>query len=236
MSHYPKPSFDRPALLLGRARTRLVLVAGLCLLVPPLSPHPTPLLAQDRSSVEQEAERARRGAGLRVGAWVGQNLPEVDGAIYNASPHFQGWFQRGLDRHLAIESTLAVWRRVQEQGDERVATYIVPLFTSIKFYPGFGPDAPVQPYLLGGGGLGLGVDDREGTQGGLLGFGSSDGMTFATGLGFKAGGGIDFRLGQAFSLTVGGRYQWLRFDGSPGGNRTYKGTVVDAGLSYRFQY
>ena len=33
--------------------------------------------------------------------------------------------------------------------------------------------------------------------------------------------------------TAGGRYQWIRFDGSPGGNRTYGGFVLDAGLVYR---
>jgi hypothetical protein len=197
---------------------------------------PGALLAQERSQSEQETERARRGAGLRVGGWTGMDLTELDGASYSTLPHFQGWFQRGLDRHLAIESTLALWRRVQERNGEKVSTYIAPLFTSLKFYPGVGPEATVQPYVLGGGGLALGIDDREGTQGGLLGLGGSDGLSFHTGLGFKAGGGLDYWFSQALGLTVGARYQWIRFDGSPGGHRTYKGTVVDAGFTYRFQY
>jgi hypothetical protein len=212
----------------GRALAALTLAFLLLL--------PAALLAQEWRSAEAEAERARRGAGIRVGAWLGQNLPEVDGASYSATPHFDGWFQRGLDRHLAIESTLSVWRRVQERGDERISTFVVPIFTSIKLFPGVGPESTIQPHVLAGGGFGLGIDDREGTQGGLLGLGGSDGMTMSTGLGFKGGAGLDIWLSRAFGLTIGGRYQWLRFDGSPGGHRTYKGTVLDAGLTYRFQY
>ncbi len=191
---------------------------------------------QNRSEAEERAERERRGAGLRVGPWVGLELTEVEGADYSTWPQFEGWFQRGLDRHLAVESTISFWRRTQERGSERVSTFVVPLFTSLKFYPATGPEAPIQPYLLGGGGLGLGIDDREGTSGGLLGLGGSDGTRIHTGFGFRAGGGVDLTLSQAFGVTVGGRYQWIRFDGEPGGHRTYRGTVADVGITYRFQY
>lgn len=199
-----------------------------------------PATAQDdgdrRTEEERRAEQARRGAGLRVGAWVPGSLNEPSGASTSQWPHLEGWFQRGLDRHIAIESTVSIWRRNQESSTERAATYIVPLFTAIKFYPGTGPEDGVQPYILGGGGFGLGIDDREGTSGGLLGVGATEGTRMFVGLGFKGGAGMDVRLGDAFGLTAGGRYQWIRFDGQPGGNQTYRGPVFDVGLTYRFQY
>jgi hypothetical protein len=197
--------------------------------------------AQERNGegtgkLETEAERARRGAGIRAGGWLTRDLAETSGARYSSMPHLEGWFERGLDRHLAIENTISMWRRVQLQGDERVSSYIVPLYTSIKLYPGVGPEARIQPHFVGGGGAGLAVDDRENTSGGILGLGGGDGMAFFMGLGFKGGAGLDLRMGDAFGVTLGGRYQWIRFDGSPGGNRTYKGPVLDAGITYRFQF
>jgi opacity protein-like surface antigen len=198
---------------------------------------PLALEAQARGDLEEAAERARRGAGLRIGGWLTSGLPTLDGTDYSTTPHFEGWYQRGLDRHIAIESTLSVWRREQQRDAERATTYIVPLFTSVKFFPGVGPEDQVQPFLLGGGGLALGIDDRENTSGGLLGLGGGGGTSFATGFGLRGGAGLDLWLGRSLGITLGGRYQWLRFlDGSPGGERTYQGTVVDLGVTYRFQY
>lgn len=226
------PYSDR-ANVVGRcAEPALRLLVCLLILSVPLA-----LEAQIRGDLETEAERARRGAGLRVGGWLTSGLPTVDGADYSTSPHFEGWYQRGLDRHIAIESTVSVWRREQLRDTERATTYIIPLITSVKFFPGVGPENQVQPYLLGGGGLGLGIDDRENTSEGLLGLGGGGGTSVATGFGLRGGAGADLWLGRSLGITVGGRYQWLRFlDGSPGGERTYQGTVVDLGVTYRFQY
>jgi opacity protein-like surface antigen len=223
-----RPGTDRRGNL-GRPLSLLVL---LLLLGAPFA-----VEAQTRGDLERDAERARRGAGLRVGGWLTSGLPTVDGAVYSTSPHFEGWYQRGLDRHIAIESTVSVWRREQQRQNERATTYIVPLITSVKFFPGVGPEDQFQPYLLGGGGLGLGIDDRENTSGGLLGLGGAGGTSIATGFGLRGGAGLDLWLGRSLGITVGGRYQWMRFlDGSPGGERTYQGTVVDLGVTYRFQY
>jgi opacity protein-like surface antigen len=227
----PAPGGDLPSI--GRAVDVLLrLLVALSVLLAPVA-----LEAQTRGALEEEAERARRGAGLRIGGWLTSGLAEVDGVDYSTTPHFEGWYQRGLDRHIAIESTLSVWRREQERQDERATTYIVPLFTSVKFFPGVGPEDQVQPYLLGGGGVALGIDDRENTSGGLLGLGGGGGTSFATGFGLRGGAGLDLWLGRSLGVTLGGRYQWLRFfDGNPGGERTYQGTVVDLGVTYRFQY
>jgi hypothetical protein len=188
------------------------------------------------SPEEREAARARQGAGVKAGAWLPADLHEASDAGYGTWPHLEGSYQRGLDRHVAIESTVALWRRTQTRGSEEVSTFVVPLLTSIKFYPGSGPDAGVQPHLLAGAGFGIGIDDRQGTSGGLLGIGGGDGTQMFLGFGLRAGAGVDLRLGQVFGVTIGGRYQWIPFDGDPGGNRTYGGPVFDLGLTYRFQY
>ncbi|TMQ67463.1 MAG: hypothetical protein E6K78_05020 [Candidatus Eisenbacteria bacterium] len=54
--------------------------------------------------------------------------------------------------------------------------------------------------------------------------------------GLKAGVGTDWRLGQAFGLTLGGRYQWTEFGEDVGGQRIFNGLGADLGLTYRFQY
>ena len=203
--------------------------------------------ATGRESPEERAERERREAGLRVGVFQARGLTSVEGAAYATTPAFEGYFQKGLDQHLAIESSVGFWRRSQWQegsgggvfgseGGERVDSYVVPILTSVKFYPFTVPGAGVEPYVTGGLGFALGIDDRENTSGGFLGVGGSDGTAILTGLGFKAGAGVELRLGEAFGVGLGGRYQWTRYGHEVGGARTYQGWTFDGGLLYRFQY
>lgn len=200
--------------------------------------------AQQPDDPEARAKRLRQGAGLRGGAWWVQDLREVDGAEYSQLPAFDGYFQKGLDLHLALESTLGLWRRSQEIEQtgvggttrEEVHSYIVPLFTALKIYPFTRPTERVEPFLLGGIGFALGIDDRDTSGGNLLGLNTGSGTVLVTGFGFRLGAGAEWRFGRAFGLSVGGRYQWLRFGESLGGERSYKGLGLDAGLTYRFQY
>lgn len=220
-----------------------------------------PVLAQEKDKetdeVKARAKRQREGAGLRGGVWLVPDR-EVQGAQGSETPSFEGYFQRGLDLHLAIESSVGFWRRHQEIARsggaldavdgrsagvypenaeaEQVNSYIIPLFTALKLYPATRPEQPTEPYILGGVGFALGIDDRQNTAGGILGVGGGDGTVILTGFGFKAGAGVEFRLGRAFGLNVGGRYQWVRFGDEVGGERTFKGLGLDAGFTYRFQY
>src|SRR5688572_1595124 len=78
----------------------------------------------------------RRGAGIRGGGW------DVDvSAATNPSqsPYFEGYFQRGVDDHLALENSIGVWRMTtSEPGpivgspDVETKTWVVPLLTSLK--------------------------------------------------------------------------------------------------------
>lgn len=203
--------------------------------------------AQTDTLSERRVKEMRRGAGLRVGVWDVRGLGEVSGARVNESPLFEGYFQKGLDLHLALENTVGVYRREQRLtrpggiggGDveEKVAAYVVPQFTSLKVYPFTRPEQRFEPYITGGAGLTIGIDDRENSEsGGLLGGGGESGIGFVAGFGLKGGLGIELRFGEAFGAAAGGRYQWVRFFGELAGERTYRGLGADVGLTYRFQY
>ena len=196
---------------------------------------------------EDDPERAatlkRRGAGLRVGAWWVQDLPQVSDAEYSQWPSFEGYFQKGLDLHLTIETTLGLWRRSQEieesglgGGEQRVQSFVIPAFTALKMYPFTRPADRLEPYLTAGVGLALGVDDRETSGSDLLGLGVGSGTALLTGFGFKLGAGFDWNFGSAFGLSANGRYQWIRFSEELGGKRTYRGLGAEAGITYRFQF
>lgn len=205
---------------------------------------PTTAAPDDERSAER-AERARREAGLRAGVFRARGLARLEGVESSQTPVVEGYFQKGLDKHLALESSIGFWRRTQWRegeggflgggGREEVTSYLLPFLTAVKMYPFTAPGDGFEPYLTGGVGFALGIDDRENASGGFLGVGGG-GTAFVTGFGFKAGLGIDTRLGAGFGLGAGARYQWTRFGADVGGNRTYGGWALDGGLVYRFQY
>jgi opacity protein-like surface antigen len=199
---------------------------------------------QPESDVERNARLARRGAGLHVGTWDVRGLSEPDGVSTSSMPLVDGYFRKGLDQHLALETTVGLWRRTQTVrqsggvlgggGEDRVTSYIVPQFTSLMLFPFTQPSQRVEPYLSGGAGLALGIDDRQTTAGGL--FGGESGTAMTAGFGFQTGTGVEWRLSKAFGLTAGARYQWIRFLQDLGGDRTFRGFGLDGGVTYRFQY
>jgi hypothetical protein len=218
-----------------------VFALGIALLIPQVAD------AQADTAAERRVKAMRRGAGLRVGTWDVRGLSEVSGARVNESPLFEGYFQTGLDLHLALENTVAVYRREQTitrpggigggTVEEKLAAYVIPQFTSLKVYPFSRPEQRFEPYILGGAGLTIGVDDRENSEtGGLLGGGGESGIGFVAGFGLKGGLGIELRFSEAFGIGAGGRYQWVRFFGELAGERTYRGFGADVGVTYRFQY
>ena len=204
------------------------------------------VLAQADTAAERRVKAMRRGAGLRIGVWDVRGLTEVSGARVNESPLLEGYFQKGLDLHLALENTVSVYRREQSitrpsglggTVEEKLAAYVIPQFTSLKVYPFSRPEQRFEPYILGGAGLTIGIDDRENSEsGGLLGGGGDSGTGFVAGFGLKGGLGIELRFSEAFGIGAGGRYQWVRFFGELAGERTYRGFGADVGLTYRFQY
>ncbi len=195
------------------------------------------------SEIETNARLQRRSAGLRVGTWSVRGLEQSEGVSDSRTPTLEGYFRKGLDRHLALETTVTIWRRSQESTSsgiggsttESVDSYIVPMFTALKVFPFTGPDQRFEPFFDGGVGLAIGIDDRNLSRGGLLG-GTGGGLARVPGFGFRGGAGAEWRFSRAFGLSVGGRYQWVRFTQDLGGDRTYAGFGMDGGLLYRFQF
>jgi len=197
---------------------------------------PKEMLGDSISVREAEVKRQRRAAGLRSGTWRVSGLTELSGATYSTIPAFEGYLQRGLDRHLVIETSAGFWYRTARNTSTggRSNSYVIPMMTSLKLYPATGPEDNLEPFVSAGVGFTLGIDDRD-DSGGVLG-GTTGGTALLLGLGAKGGAGIEYRLGPAFGLTLGGGYQYVRFFEQVGGERTYRGLQAFGGLTYRFQF
>jgi opacity protein-like surface antigen len=184
----------------------------------------------------KRAQLARRGGGLRAGPWRlnGQQTPS--GTSESSIPAFEGFVRTGLDQHLLLENSVGVWRQRQATsasggilGGSAAATdnYIIPQFTSILFYPFTSPNDRVEPYLRGGLGFSLGVQDPQSGGGSI---------SFTPGFGFTSGVGVEWRMTEALGFAASTRYQWIRFFQEFGLQQTYQGPIVEAGITYRFQF
>ena len=195
---------------------------------------------------ERAARLKRQGAALRAGTWRLHDAHVTAGASASETPVVEGYFEKGLDLHLTLENTLGAWSRAERATtsgglsgptEETVRTMIVPMFSALKMYPFTRPEQRLEPYADAGVGVAFGIEKRDTQSGSILAseFGGS-GSNVSVGYGFKGGVGVDWRPGTAFGLSVGGRYQWVRFDQPVGGAQLYRGVVIDGGLTYRFQY
>jgi opacity protein-like surface antigen len=199
--------------------------------------------ANDDPSVQ--AKRARGGGGLRVGTWQVVGLDEPGAPSSTESVAAEGWYQKGFDLHIALESTMGFWQRTQTvtevgsvagTGTERkIQSYLVPTMSTLKLYPATRPSSPLEPYLAAGVGIVLGIDHQDvSTTDPIVAPGTTN--TFHTGLGIQTGAGLEWNSPSAFGLTVGGRYQWASFAEDVGGKALYRGPAYFGGVTYRFQY
>jgi hypothetical protein len=199
-----------------------------------------PAVAVAQRPEESEAERlgrlARRGAGFRAGAW----FVEIDvDHVASRSPAFEGYFQRGLDRRVALESSVGVWwvTTITEQtlpigGTQTVETesYVIPLLSSLKFFPFTDVSDDIEPYLLGGIGFALGLErEAENAIG-------SSGTSIVTGIGFRGGAGIELHLTTTVGFAAGVKYQWIRLSEEMIGKESFSGLGLEGGITYRFQF
>lgn len=185
---------------------------------------------------ENAVKRERQGAGLRGGTWQTTGLAEVAGASYSTLPALEAYWQKGLDQHLAVETSGGFWGRTQRDANGRVSSFAIPMLTSIKLYPGTTVRDPLEPFISAGGGVTLGIDDESGSTGGLLGGGGGSGTNLIIGIGLKGGAGFEYHAGRAFGLQAGASYQWIHFLNPVGGYSDYKGPLIWGGFTYRFQY
>lgn len=185
-----------------------------------------------QTPVEDPAGLARRGAGVRVGIWNAESraiaVEDVE------SPHFEIYFQRGLNKRVALESTVGAWRRISyavtstDTVDTR--SHVIPLMTALKIMPFTTPAHRIEPYALLGVGFALGLaDEAENAIGG-------GGTSIATGFGWKTGLGIEWRVTDALGIAGSARYQWVYYSQKLGPQQQYSGPGAEGGLVYRFQF
>lgn len=198
------------------------------------------------SEEEIRARMARRAAGLTVGHWELRGVEPATGVEASTMPMITAFWRRGLDARLALENGVGVWRRVQrspEQGGvlggpaEEVHSWVISQTTGIRFYPVTDAGARVEPWVLGAAGITLGIDDRETRSAGPLGSAAGgSGVAIVPGFSLQAGAGAEWWFAQHLAANVGARFQWTRFLQAFGGERTYQGPLLEAGLTYKFQY
>jgi opacity protein-like surface antigen len=189
---------------------------------------------QEESEVERQARLARRGAGVRVGIW---NVDVESAEDPSKSLHFEGYFQRGLDKHLALESSAGVWwvsttvtQPLPGSQPAENKSYVIPLLTSLKLFPLTEVGDKLEPFIMAGVGFALGVaDESDNTIGG-------GGTSLVTGFGLRGGGGLELRLSSAFGASASAKYQWVKFGEELGGMDTFNGLGFEGGITYRFQF
>ena len=185
------------------------------------------------SAFAQTDPAPRRGAGVRIGVWDVRN-PDAELTNYATDPHIEGYFQRGLDDRLALESTAGVWRRTARTIQPatgnviEIRTYVIPLFTSLKVFPFTDAGDALEPFVLVGAGFALGLDHvSDNAIGG-------GGTSIATGFGIKGGIGLEYRINDIFGVVAGARYQLIDYGDELGGSQTFKGLGFEGGITYRF--
>ena len=90
-----------------------------------------PQLTDSATLRENAVKRQRQGAGLRAGTWQTTGLSVVSGASYSTLPALEGYWQKGLDQHVAIETSGGFWGRTQRDSNGRVSSFAIPMLTSI---------------------------------------------------------------------------------------------------------
>jgi hypothetical protein len=178
------------------------------------------LVVMASSPLHAQGTAGRRGMGFRVGAW---NV-DVDPWI-TRSAQFEAFVQRDLGQDLALETSISAWRAVVNQ----TRAYIVPILTSVKYYPFTLPDQRVEPYLIGGLGFAFGIQDPDDNA---IGGGTT---TIASGIGFRAALGVEMRVVGGLGLGASGKYQWVHFGDEVGTMETFGGVGFEGAITYRFR-
>jgi hypothetical protein len=226
-------------LILNGAAAAIAAITALTIPVRPLAAQD----AQKPTTAEEKAKLARRGAGALLGSWALVDNPATGSASTSDSPLAIGYFRSGLDQHLAMETTVGIWKRditVPASGGlggssgGKTSAILLPQLTSLRLYPFTTPADELEPYVTGGVGFTLGFQSQSGS-GGVLG-GGGGGSGLMVGVGGSGGAGVEWRFSNAFGLTAGAHYTYIQFFDDLAGERMYRGTGLTAGLTYRFQY
>lgn len=198
---------------------------------------------EPESKAEEQARLARKSAGVIVGSWGQIDSPAGGTTTVDDSPIGIGYFRKGHrqaprrrddGRCLAPRRHEHRVRRDWRHGgwkDERAA---VPAVHVAQALSGHDPRRRPRTIPLRWSRIHARVPEFVGRGGGVLGGGGASGLI--VGVGGSGGAGVEWRLSQAFGLALGGHYAYVQFFDDLAGQRMYRGTGVNAGITYRFQY
>lgn len=196
---------------------------------------------EPESKEEEQARLARKSAGVIFATWG--LLDKPGGTTVDDSPLGFGYFRKGLDKHLAIETTVGVFRRVVSvpasgglggTSGGKSTVVLIPQFTGLKLFPFTGPEDAFEPFISAGAGFTLGFLSESG-GGGLVG-GGGGGSGLVPGVGASGAAGFEYRFSEAFGVAAGGHYSYIQFFDTLAGEKMYRGTGATLGITYRFQY
>jgi hypothetical protein len=195
--------------------------------------HPARAIAQQapRSAADEQLQQARNSSGIMVGEWH-VPAPTTTGATYKSSLLFTAVTQRGLNTHVALESSAGLWRRVgttpQAAGKPVITkSYLIPLLDCLKLYPFTRASNRIEPYLVGGLGFALGIQQHSTNA---IGGGGTD---VVTGFAVKIGAGVEYHMTRRLGLLADGRYLWLNLSDRISDQSALTGGGVEAGMTYK---
>lgn len=207
------------------------------------------LVAQQRdtaalaeAALEARVRGMRSGIGVAVGSWRLQDDTVAAGGSASGFPTIEAYYAHGLDLHLALEQSVAFWRRVERlPGDapagvaaSEVTSWVVTQLTSLRAFPFTRPTAALEPWLRGSAGFALGIEERVDAPGTAAESSTTD---FVPGIALVGTAGLAWHVSRAFDLTAGAGYRWQHFfEGGLGGRRAWRGLDVGGGLGYHFQF
>src|SRR5438132_349877 len=79
---------------------------------------------------ERAIKRERNGVGLRMGSWQVSGPAGVASSVSSTLPAFEGYWQKGIDRHVVIETSAGLWTRQQHAtspGGASSGSYVIPM-------------------------------------------------------------------------------------------------------------
>ena len=191
--------------------------------------------ALNETADDRAARIARAEIGVAAGTWSVETPVTATPTDYKSSIAWQALIQRGLDKHLALENTVGLWKRVSTKatavggGDVVTKSYLVPITTALKFYPVTTPKRRLEPFVTVGIGLGFGVQDVSTNAVG------GGGSSVVTGFSARAGIGVEAHLIYGLGAHVVARYQWLKFGDRISDQEAFAGNGIEAGLTYRLR-
>lgn len=202
----------------------------------------TPTAAAIQYSADSIVRLHHKAAGVAVGSWFVGPLDVRSEVESRTSPMLELFYQSGRSPRRVLEGGVSAWRWNLEartagtcpscapfQAGDYVSAYLIPAFVSVKLYPRSSPNARLEPYVLAGPAIALAVQMySNGNAAGLYGSNAEAGLQ--AGIGARVGAGADYRLTPAWGISLGARYQAIRFFNAVAGRKSFNGPVLQGGL------